>query len=149
MALDSDTQNSLFGNLKKSIERTVPKEIQHENMLVKPTLEIKIEKALNVSKKSIEINVAYPTPKWQTFDKVTVLLAAEHKEGLDRVAKKLMKYRSNELKGKDDKERITANTLIRALTQSFLNLEGSMKLETLSSEDDVFKWVKKNLKLLN
>ena len=83
-------------------------------------------------------------PKWQSLDKVTVLLTTEQKEGLDRVAKKLMKYRSRDLKGDENKERITANVLIRALVENFLSKEESIPMEVLSTEKDVLAWAKRN-----
>jgi hypothetical protein len=72
---------------------------------------------------------------------VTTLLTEEQKEGLDRVARKIMKYRASSMKGQSEKERITANTLIRALIESFLKKEGKASMEILASEEDVQKWV--------
>ncbi len=122
MALDKGAGDSLFGSLKKPAA---------ERVEVTPEKDTDAIKAVQ----------AEPTAKWQTLDKVTVLLTTEQKEGLDRVAKKLMKYRSKDLKGNESKERITANTLMRALIENFLDMEEAMQLEVLSSEDDVHKWV--------
>lgn len=90
--------------------------------------------------------ISLSAPKWVTLEKVNVLLAPEQKERLDKIVKKLMKFRSKDLKGRDDKERITTNTLIRALIANFLDNADSLNLETLSSEDDVYKWVGKCFK---
>lgn len=73
--------------------------------------------------------------------KVTVLFTTEQKEGLDRIAKKLMKYRSKQLKGYANKERITSNMLIRALIQNFVKRENLIELSALSNEEDVIKLV--------
>lgn len=127
-----ETKNSLFGGLKKD-----PIVIQPEYQA--PSEEINKE-VVPVEENSIDSDQALP--KWQSLDKVTALLTTEQKEGLDRVAKKIMKYRSRDLKGNDSKERITANTLIRGLIENFLALEGALKMEILSSEEDVHAWIK-------
>jgi len=133
MAIDSqETKNSLFGGLKKDPIINQP---EHQATPEKINKEIiSIEEKSNDSEQSL--------PKWQSLDKVTALLTTEQKEGLDRVAKKIMKYRSRNLKGNESKERITANTLIRGLIENFLALEDSLQMEILSSEEDVYKWIK-------
>jgi hypothetical protein len=116
MALDTgNAKDKLFGNLKK--EKIEPKE--------------------ELPEKEEQI------PKWQSFDKVTTLLTPEQKAGLDAVARSLMKYRSSRTKGKD-KERITSNTLIRALIDAFLEKKDSYQLEVLITEEEVKKWIKSN-----
>jgi hypothetical protein len=54
-----------------------------------------------------------------------------------------MKFRSRNLKGNDSKERITANTLMRALIDIFLEKENHLSMEILVDEDDVRKWITK------
>jgi mannitol/fructose-specific phosphotransferase system IIA component (Ntr-type) len=143
MALDPETRNSLFGGLKQSLKEQPKKEIPH----VELTGNLEETQQPEVAKKTAVAPARkQKSPKWQTLDKVTVLLTTEQKEGLDRVARKLMRYRSSELKGRDDKERITANTLIRGLVEVFLQSERAIQLETLSSEDDVCEWLAKNFK---
>lgn len=127
-----ETKNSLFGGLKKDSITIQPEQEPKQESFRKEV--VPVEEKPNDSDQ--------PLPKWQSLDKVTTLLTTEQKEGLDRVAKKIMKYRSRDLKGNDSKERITANTLIRALIENFLTLEDSLQLETLSSEEDVHVWVK-------
>jgi len=138
-----DTKNSLFGGLKKEpkAEAII---IQPESEQIEDTIAIKEESA-NVTPQEVKENIPEPAlPKWASLDKVTVLLTTEQKEGLDRVAKKIMKYRSRDLKGIDAKERITANMLIRALVENFLSKEERFPTEILSSEEDVYEWVKRN-----
>ena len=143
MALDPGTKDRLFGGLKQPSKEQPKKDLPHIESTAAPEETQQPE----ISKKISAGTTRKPaSPKWQTLDKVTVLLTTEQKEGLDRVARKLMKYRSNELKGRDDKERITANTLIRGLVEVFLQSERSIQLETLSSEDDVCEWIAKNFK---
>ena len=138
-----DTKNSLFGGLKKEpkAEAII---IQPESEQIEDTIAIKEESA-NVTPQEVKENIPEPAlPKWASLDKVTVLLTTEQKEGLDRVAKKIMKYRSRDLKGIDAKERITANMLIRALVENFLSKEERFPTEILSSEEDVYEWIKRN-----
>ncbi|MFI5344201.1 MAG: hypothetical protein ACHQUC_08275, partial [Chlamydiales bacterium] len=56
-----------------------------------------------------------------------------------------MKFRSKQLKGNEEKERITANTIIRALIENFLEFENSLELEVLVSENDVCDWLSRML----
>ncbi len=135
MAIDAkETKNSLFGGLKKEpIKPEQPEELENKQ-----------EKKVYQDVKAIDHEPALP--KWQSLDKVTALLTPEQKEGLDRIAKKIMKHRSRDLKGNDSKERITANTLIRALIENFIYVEESLKMEVLSSEEDVHLWIRKVFK---
>jgi hypothetical protein len=138
MALDTkETQNSLFGGLKKKKEET-------------PAVKIKSEAPTESESqpKGSSVTVKESKAKWQQLDKVTVLLTTEQKEGLDRVAKKLMKFRSNQLKGIEEKERITANTILRSLIDNFLEQEDVLQLETLTSEKEVREWTSKVFKRL-
>jgi hypothetical protein len=149
MAINTnDTKNSLFGGLKKAI-KPVPQEedLIQEKIFQEPEKETKQESSSPYISNPIEHNPDISTlPKWQTLDKVTTLLTSDQKEGLDRIAIKLMKYRSKQLKGLDNKERITANTLIRSLIDNFLELEDSLQFETLTSEKEVKKWIAKIFK---
>ena len=74
---------------------------------------------------------------------MTVLLSTEQKEGLDKIAKKVMKYRSDATKGSQEKERITANTLMRVLIDAFLERENQLPIEVITNEETARKWVEK------
>lgn len=146
MALDTGkAKDSLFGNIKKANEeQSVPHEMKSETVIHqenKAVLFSETEKKLQN-----EGNGSETLAKWQQFDKVTALLTGSQKEGLDRIAKKLMKFRSKQLKGNEEKERITANTLIQALIENFLRFEDSLELEVLVSEDDVCNWLSRIIK---
>jgi hypothetical protein len=146
MALDTGkAKDSLFGNIKKAKEeQSVPHEMKSETVIHqenKAVLFSETEKKLQNEESGSET-----LAKWQQFDKVTALLTGSQKEGLDRIAKKLMKFRSKQLKGNEEKERITANTLIRALIENFLRFEDSLELEVLVSEDDVCNWLSRIIK---
>jgi len=149
MAINTgDTKNSLFGALKKSAKQASQTgDSLHQK---EGRQEIAIEPKENTGREHLippsESTPESIQPKWQTFDKVTVLLNTEQKNGLDRVAKKLMKFRAKDLKGRNDKERITTNTLIRALIDNFLQLEEAMQMEVLTSENDVSRWLKRMFK---
>lgn len=152
MALDIEaTSNTLFGNIKKhQINVTVNEESKTQKMPSEevnnsaPHQEIKEnEESFNSSKLNLAILPASSTnkPKWQSLDKVTVLLSSEQKEGLDKIAKKIMKYRSEATKGNQDKERITANTLMRVLIDAFLDREHLLPMEVITSEESARKWI--------
>jgi len=132
MAIDpNETKNSLFGGLKKA--EPTP-EIEPEKIKQPEPIQQTVEEPKQQEEKAEQ--------KWQSFDKVTALLTTEQKEGLDRVAKKIMKYRSRDLKGHESKERITANTLIRALIDIFLEKEADSDMKILADEEAVKEWVK-------
>ena len=145
MALDtSKAKDSLFGNIKKAKEpQSIETEIKSETLSHHVDLAPSIAE---VNKQETEENRVEELAKWRQFDKITALLTSEQKEGLDRVAKKLMKHRSKELKGNENKERITANTLIRALIDNFLKNESSFQFEVLVNESDVCDWLSRMMK---
>lgn len=125
MAIDQEeTKNTLFGNIKK-----------HAKVKDSPKEEVRIE-----SKKE-----AQPA-KWETLDRVTVLLTEEQKDGLDKLARKLMKFRARETRGNPGKERITANTFIRVLIDNLLEREAGLPLEVISSEEELKLWTSKLFK---
>jgi putative protein kinase ArgK-like GTPase of G3E family len=155
MALDIEaTEVSLFGNIKREAEKLkkdITLSLQQEE---KSILEINNLTNVNASQTSSELETnrkqiltesesSSHKPKWQNLDKVTVLLSTEQKEGLDRLAKKIMKYRSSITKGNLDKERITANTLIRVLVDVFLERENQLEMEVIADEEAVCKWIEK------
>jgi hypothetical protein len=149
MALDDGVGDSLFKNIKKQAPQA------NQNALHPQPVEKDSERSAQdvafpepqkpLAQKQVQQQEAQAVPKWQTLDKVMVLLTTEQKEGLDRIAKRIMKFRSKEIKGQE-KERITANTLIRALVDNFLKHEESVQLEVVTSEDDVKEWVRKLFK---
>ncbi|CAF23758.1 hypothetical protein [Candidatus Protochlamydia amoebophila] len=134
-----ETKNSLFSGLKSTSQKPL-EEVKPESASLNYIHQPKIN---NESSELQVQSVIGQKPKWQSLDKVTALLTAEQKEGLDQVAKKIMKFRSRDLKGNDSKERITANTLMRALIDIFLEKENHLSMEILVDEDDVRKWITK------
>lgn len=91
-----------------------------ETALAMPSGERSAEKGNTVRHEPSEAIDGSLKPRYQQLDKVTVLMTAEQKKGLDSVAKRIMKNRATATKGNADKERITANTLMRALIDNFL-----------------------------
>lgn len=147
MALDKNaTKESLFGNIKKpgkQDKKQPDQPVNHEHEKEKLGFTPEHQKTIT----SIEDQppgAEQIKPKWQTLDKVTVLLSSEQKQRLDGITRKLMKHRANATRGAE-KERLTANTLIRALIDIFLELEENFPLEVLISEEDVKAWIQRNL----
>ncbi len=126
MAIDQEeTQNSLFGNIKKQ---------------VKPAEKIKEQTHFETNE------LEDLSPKWSTFDRISVLLTEKQKDGLNNLARRLMKFRVKETRGNPTKERITANTLIRVLVDNFLEKEAELPLEIICSEEELKLWTGKLLK---
>lgn len=130
MALDKNAGDSLFGGIKKNAE----KGIVNNPAPIKEHTKQPDEQA---------------QARWKELDKVTVLLETEQKEALDRISKSIMKYRSNALKGNDNKERITTNTLIRALIDNFIQIADKIEMDIISSEEEAREWVGKAFKTVS
>lgn len=80
-------------------------------------------------------------PKWRTLDKVTVLLTSEQRDGMEDIARKLMRFRSKQDKVGEERERITANTVFRALVENFLDRVDGISLETIQNEEGLKSWL--------
>lgn len=128
-ALDTEeASNSLFGNIKKHA-KLAPEIQDNPNKIAIPEKESTLT--------SDEISLA----KWQNFDKVTVLLTSEQKDGLDKIAKSIMKYRVKSGTSTADRERITANTIVRALIDNLLENKSRLTQEIINNEKEVHKWL--------
>lgn len=142
MAIDTKkARDSLFGGVSRKEMHPVPSTTPKSPTINLPEKDPDPEQLND----RLDVGRSQLVPKYQTFDKVTALLTTEQKDGLDRVAKRIMKQRANVIKG-HNKERITANTIIRALIDNFLEFEGSIENDVISSESDVCEWIKKMFK---
>lgn len=146
MAIDTGkTKDSLFGGLKKAAQnKATSPAAPNLKMTVQNDLplEIQDDPCLSIQPKTTD-EAFSSKAKWETLDSVLTLLRSDQKEGLDKVAKKIMKYRSNVTRGRKDKERITTNTVLRAIIDNFLEFEKNLPLEVLTSEEDVLIWIRK------
>lgn len=79
-----------------------------------------------------EENVNQPA-KWTKLNKVNVLLSHRQKDLLDAIAKKTM--RSRESGG--EKERITANTILRCLIDVLESKTENLNLRNVRSEEEL------------
>lgn len=84
--------------------------------------------------------------KYLTLQRVTVLFDEPQKEGLDLLARKIMRHRSLNSKEKRKKERITANTIVRALVDCLLEKEQNVELPIIYTEAEAKSWVRDLLK---
>ena len=80
-------------------------------------------------------------PKWKRLEKVTVLLTNEQRDAIEDLARQVMRFRSKESISKEDRERITANTVVRALLDSFICKASSLEMEAISNEDELKEWL--------
>lgn len=133
MAIDKDkAKDNLFGNLKKPAKQEPP---AHQAVIELPCEPEQVTAPMPAS-----------IAKFMTFDKVTALLPAEQKEQLDRIARRMMKQRTHAAK-KGNSERITTNTVLRALISNFLECEDLFDHDVLYTESDVQAWIKKMFKV--
>jgi hypothetical protein len=114
-----ETKKSLFGGLKSATpkaEKSVTPEVT----------------------KSRVSNI----PKWRTLEKVTVLLTNQQRDAVEDLARTIMRFRSkNELKG-ENSERITANTVVRALIDNLVETAPSLTMQEIRNEDDLKNWLR-------
>ncbi len=80
------------------------------------------------------------TPKYKTFDVLTLRISNEDLEFLHRLERDIMRNRSKERK----KERITKNTIVRAMIGCLKNVK--LDKENISDENELRERIMKGLK---
>jgi len=83
---------------------------------------------------------------WEYIERVTVPLRVEQKEGIDRIAKNIMRNRAKGPFHNEGNERITGNTIIRALIDCLLEKESLLISITAKNEEEAKNLVRKALK---
>jgi hypothetical protein len=132
MALDRDTaKDTLFGNFKKQADFTPNSSDNNHPINEAENKHVESEDRHAVEQREI--------PKWQTLEKITTLLTLEQKDGLDELAKKIMKSRAKD--STEIRERITANTILRALLDNFLLITKNAKTGSIQNEDQLREWI--------
>ena len=124
MVIDpEETKKSLFGGLKESTTPQVHK-----------------------SKTPEVANTRTPhLPKWKTLEKITVLLTNQQRDAIEDLARTIMRYRPQGSTSKEDRERITANTVVRALIDILIETAPSLKMQELRNEDELKSWLRQLL----
>lgn len=120
MVIDpEETKRSLFGGLRNSATPKVEKRVTSKVKDTEPA----------------------SLPKWKRLEKVTVLLTNEQRDAIEDIARQVMRFRSKAPASKNDRERITANTVVRALLDSFICKAPELEMEEISNEEDFKRWV--------
>jgi hypothetical protein len=89
---------------------------------------------------AVEEEETQELPKWKTLEKVTALITPKQRDALDRVAKGAMRNRYRiPHKGR---ERITANTVLRALLEILADEIPTVEIPPLNNEDSVTDWIR-------
>ncbi len=118
--------------------------------LMTTDLKEKISKAKKSKKFKAAGNAAplegHKLPKWKTLEKITVLLTSEQRDAVDDLVRTLMRFRSHEDVSKDERERITANSIFRALLDNFISKAISLEIEAIQNEDELRKWINRLFK---
>jgi hypothetical protein len=86
-----------------------------------------------------------PLPKWKTLEKITVLLTNQQRDAIEDLARTIMRYRPQESTFKEDRERITANTVVRVLIDILIETVPSLKMQELRNEDELKSWLRQLL----
>jgi hypothetical protein len=81
-------------------------------------------------------------PKWENMEQHTVFLAPGQKDWLDTMAKKIMRARKGS--GKSDRERITANTLLRCILACAIE-DLQDQFPVIQNEEELMAWLYKNI----
>jgi hypothetical protein len=125
-ALDvQNASDTLFGNIKKQAKTKkdiLPPEVTENVISVSKTSTITLKNEV---------------------DKVTVFISSEQKDFLESVAKKVMRNRPKNQTPELRKERITSNTILRALLQNFLRCDHLLDDKLIYNEADAVKWLEK------
>jgi hypothetical protein len=134
MAINAeDTKNTLFGGITK------PKTAEVKKL---KTQEVPESKTAKHTEPDISNNSkSSKLPKWKTLEKVTVLMTNTQKDAIDDLARKLMRLRSHEVNPKEERERITANTIFRALLDNFLSRIDLLDMKKVYDEDELKEWL--------
>ena len=125
MGIDPDeTKRSLFGGLRTLLTSKVEKSPTSKARVIKPS----------------------SLPKWKRLEKVTVLLTNAQRDAIEDMARQVMRFRSKEPVPKEDRERITANTVVRALLDSFMCKSSLLEMEAISNEEELKRWIERLFK---
>ena len=136
MVIDAEeTKNSLFGGLKTSTPKTEKKQLTSE---VAKLATCKVETA---PIPPLPQDQAPALPKWKTLEKVTVLLTNQQRDAIEDLARSIMRNRSQNSPSKDDRERITANTVVRALIDNLIDTVSGLKMKEIKNEDELKLWL--------
>lgn len=82
-------------------------------------------------------------PKHKTLERITLLISSEQRDAIDKLSKKIMRHRSKDTELSKSRERITSNSLFRALVTNFLERVDSLQMETICDETTLTEWVGK------
>jgi hypothetical protein len=120
MVIDAEeTKRSLFGGLKSSTPKTE----------TPSTPEVLNSRTSNL-------------PKWKTLEKVTVLLTNRQRDAIEDLARIIMRKRPQASSSKEERERITANTVVRALIDNLIETVSSLKMQDIKNEDELKLWLR-------
>jgi len=81
-------------------------------------------------------------PKWKTLEKVTVLLTNQQRDAIEDLARAIMRHRPHASASKEDRERITANTVVRALIDNLIETLPSLKMGEIKNEEELKVWLR-------
>lgn len=152
MAIDQqETKNALFGNFPK-----LKAEEQEKKGSKKATQQLsnipslnEVEKArealpsMQVPEKTIVTNsapLAQPV-KADPFERFFVRMTCEQRDGMDSVARKLMRFRPKPDGDGSERERITANCILRTLVDHFMERYPSLEMRSIMTVEDLYEWV--------
>ena len=80
-------------------------------------------------------------PKFATLERVIALLTSTQKDSVDDLARQIMRFRSRSTSLKEDRERITANTVYRALVDNFISRLDLLKMVEIQNEEELKEWI--------
>jgi hypothetical protein len=152
MAIDQqEAKKSLFGNfqkLKKDVqEKKVSNKASQQVSNLASSNEIeKIETPLPSVQVSEKATVSNPAPlaqsvKSDNLERFFVRMTCEQRDVMDSVSKKLMRFRPKPREHEGERERITANCILRALVENFMERYQALEMKAIMTERDLYEWV--------
>lgn len=139
----NDAKESLFGGIKavaKKQQQDVKqptKNLESNQKIKNPIFSKNEENAQQIQSLRHETEL----PKSMTFDRVTLRLTPEQRDQLAIIARKTMRARSRFGSNVDERERITSNTILRALIHNFLIRAEELEEASIYNEEDAIKWI--------
>jgi hypothetical protein len=131
MAIDKEeTKKSLFGGLKSNTTPEVPKIATSE---VSEFVSYEHPKS-QTSEKTLSV-----LPKWKTLEKVTAMISTRQLDAIDQITRDAMRNRHKI--PHTNRERITANTVLRALLDILADKLPLVEVPPLNNEESVKDWL--------
>lgn len=152
MAIDQQkAKNNLFGNFTKGKakeqEKNVSKKASQQVSNSLPSIVLQetdedFDSSHSPQKVIIPKDSVLPQPgKIDDLERFFVRMTCDQRDALDNLSKRLMRFRPKPGQYQGERERITANCIMRALVDNFMKRYHLLDIEPIMTEKDLHEWV--------